>query len=85
MNRTISYTVYDVLMLTEFIGTIVVDFEGNEIIVDDSNRDEIYNSLAEHISAKDNRVIIHTLLNEKEYFEKIEKKTSNIKKFCQRI
>lgn len=65
---TYCFTVYDVLVLTEFTGKIV-DFGYNEIIVTDDNRDEIYALSVNCVYAENDKIVIHTFLNEREVIE----------------
>lgn len=68
LKETYNFTVYDVLVLTEFCGEIV-DFGYNVIKVDDSNRDEIYALSVNCVYAENDKIVIHTFLNEREVIE----------------
>ena len=52
--------VLDVISACEYVGCSVVNFWGEEIKITKENCSDIYDRAVEHISAKDNRVIIFT-------------------------
>ena len=53
-------TVGDIVASCEFVGCMVLDALGNEIEVTKDNFEEIYKMSVEHLSAKDNLVMIWT-------------------------
>jgi hypothetical protein len=56
-------TVGEEIAACEYINCEVVDALGNPIEITEDNKDEMYNSNVEHISANNSTVVIWTFIN----------------------
>ena len=63
--------VLDVIQACEYINCTILDALGNEIYVTKENMNEVYDMSVEHLSARNNEVLIWTFDKWKEFEESV--------------
>lgn len=63
--------VEDIIGACEYIGCDVLTFDGRNIEVTEENHNEIYKYSVEHLSAKDNIVLIWTFIDMDKYIDEL--------------